>query len=124
MVSLEIVAHLLEHAGENRAQRGEIERRGAAGDDPDVYLRGVSGGFGGVHRVDKRRDNGNDAGGVIRGRGMAAHSGMFPCFLGGRLARLVRRARSALTTATRVAAGSMTPSSSPRSAARNGDATL
>lgn len=52
------------------------------------------------------------------------HSGMFPCFFGGWLARLVRRARSALTTATRVAAGSMIPSSSPRSAARNGDATL
>ena len=32
----------------------------------------------------------------------------------------LRRARSALATATRVAAGSMMPSSSPRSAARNG----
>lgn len=52
------------------------------------------------------------------------YSGMFPCFFGGRLARLVRSARSALVTATRVAAGSMTPSSSPRSAARNGLATL
>lgn len=52
------------------------------------------------------------------------HSGMFPCFLGGRLARLPLRARSALMIATRVAAGSMMPSSSPRSAARNGLATL
>ena len=52
------------------------------------------------------------------------HSGMFPCFFGGRLARLVRSARSALMMATRVAAGSMMPSSSPRSAARNGEATL
>ena len=30
---------------------------------------------------------------------------MFPCFFGGRLARLVRSALSAFTTATRVAAG-------------------
>ena len=52
-----------------------------------------------------------------------AHSGMFPCFLGGRLARLPLSARSALMIATRVAAGSMMPSSSPRSAARNGLAT-
>ena len=52
------------------------------------------------------------------------HRGMFPCFFGGRLARLVRSARSALMMATRVAAGSMMPSSSPRSAARNGEATL
>lgn len=54
----------------------------------------------------------------------ASYSGMLPCFLGGRLARFVRSARSALVTETRVAAGSMTPSSSPRSAARNGEATL
>ncbi len=54
----------------------------------------------------------------------SAHSGMFPCFLGGWVARLVRIARRALMTTTRVAAGSITPSSSPRSAARNGDATL
>jgi hypothetical protein len=55
---------------------------------------------------------------------ITAHRGMFPCFFGGRFARFVRSARSAFTTETRVAAGSMTPSSSPRSAARNGDATL
>jgi hypothetical protein len=52
------------------------------------------------------------------------HRGMFPCFFAGRLARFVFSARSAFTTATLVAAGSITPSSSPRSAARNGLATL
>ncbi len=50
--------------------------------------------------------------------------GMFPCFLGGSVARLPRRARRALMTETRVACGWMMPSSSPRSAARYGDATL
>lgn len=52
------------------------------------------------------------------------YSGMFPCFFGGWLARLVRSARNDLITDTRVAAGSITPSSSPRSAAKNGLATL
>lgn len=52
------------------------------------------------------------------------YSGMFPCFLGGNDARLPRSERKALMTATRVAAGSITPSSSPRSAAKNGLATL
>src|SRR5690606_31180286 len=52
------------------------------------------------------------------------HSGMFPCFLGGNSARLRRRARSALAIMTRVWAGSMTLSISPRSAARKGLATL
>lgn len=82
----------------------------------------------GDHRFDDR-----DYGSQLFGSGVASHhpdllvvrhSGMFPCFFGGKLARLVRRARRALTTVTRVAAGSMTPSSSPRSAARNGLATL
>lgn len=59
----------------------------------------------------------------LRGR-VDRHSGMFPCFFGGRLARLPRNARRALMTVTRVAAGSMIPSSSPRSAARKGLATL
>lgn len=80
------------------------------------------------HRFEHRDDRGE-----FIGRGIAAddthflavrHSGMFPCFFGGRLARLVRSARNALMTATLVAAGSMMPSSSPRSAARNGLATL
>ena len=65
------------------------------------------------------RDTAGDEANVIE-----IHSGMFPCFLGGRLARFPRRARIALITATRVAAGSMMPSSSPRSAAKNGLATL
>lgn len=47
----------------------------------------------------------------LRCRGLSrGHSGMFPCFLGGRLARLVRRARSARTTCTRVSDGRMTAS--------------
>src|SRR5690606_10585792 len=49
------------------------------------------------------------------------HSGMFPCFLGGSSARLPRRARNAFAIDTRVLAGSMMPSISPRSAARNGE---
>jgi hypothetical protein len=49
---------------------------------------------------------------------------MFPCFLGGSDARLVRKALSALMIEILVAAGSMTPSSSPLSAAKNGEATL
>ena len=73
-------------------------------------------------RCDMRRDDA-DVGKLVV-RLCAGHSGMFPCFLGGMLARLVRSARSAFTTCTRVAAGSITPSSSPRSAARNGLATL
>src|SRR5690606_12817285 len=54
----------------------------------------------------------------------ASYSGMFPCFLAGCSVRLPRRPRSALMTARRVPAGSSTLSSSPRSAARNGLATL
>ncbi len=46
-----------------------------------------------------------------------AHSGMFPCFLGGRFSRLVRSSRSALMTSRRVSAGRMTASMYPRSAA-------
>ena len=45
------------------------------------------------------------------------HSGMLPCFLGGRVARLVRSARSARTTCTRVSDGRITASTYPRSAA-------
>ena len=39
-----------------------------------------------------------------------AHSGMFPCFLGGSDSRLVASRRSALTTSARVVDGLMTPS--------------
>ncbi len=79
--------------------------------------------------VDHDRRLGRTAGG--RGRGVAAwcvlagpalgrrrgHSGMFPCFLGGSVARLVRSARSALVTFIRVFDGVMTVSMYPRSAA-------
>lgn len=79
------------------------------------------------HRGDNTRDGGDLLGAEARGDDaevdVLAHSGMFPCFLGGSAARLVRSARNAFVTTTRVAAGSMTPSSSPRSAARNGEAT-
>ncbi len=43
-------------------------------------------------------------------QGVAGHSGMFPCFLGGSDARLVRSTRSARTTCERVSAGAMTAS--------------
>jgi hypothetical protein len=38
------------------------------------------------------------------------HSGMFPCFLGGRVSRLVRSARKAFATYDRVYDGGMTES--------------
>ncbi len=47
------------------------------------------------------------------GRGhllVLGHSGMFPCFLGGSAARLVRSARSARVTCARVSLGSITAS--------------
>lgn len=43
-------------------------------------------------------------------RRSAAHSGMFPCFFGGSVSRLVRRARSARVTFIRVFDGEMTVS--------------
>jgi len=85
--------------GEHRRDRGQFGGRRVSGENADL------GGLGGAV-------------------GVVGHSGMFPCFLGGIASRFVFSARSALMTATRVAAGSMTPSSSPRSAARNGLATL
>src|SRR4051794_9367155 len=53
-----------------------------------------------------------------------AHSGMFPCFFGGRVSRLVPSSRSALTTSSRVSCGGMTPSTYPRSAAVYGLASV
>ena len=41
---------------------------------------------------------------------LTGHSGMFPCFFGGRVARLFRSARSALVTFIRVFDGVMTVS--------------
>ena len=45
-----------------------------------------------------------------RGRSGRGHRGMFPCFFGGRLARLLRSIRKARMTWIRVAEGSMTAS--------------
>ncbi len=54
----------------------------------------------------------------LLGRGVVNHhSGMFPCFFAGRVSRLVRRARSARLTFSRVLLGVMTVSTYPRSAA-------
>ncbi len=47
-----------------------------------------------------------------------AHSGMFPCFFGGRLSRLVRSSRRARMISVRVSCGWITASTYPRSAAR------
>lgn len=88
------------HGDDDRVGRGEFVVGGVACHDPHACGRSI-------RRL------------VCR-----AHSGMFPCFFGGRLARLPFSARRALMIATRVAAGSMMPSSSPRSAAKNGLATL
>src|SRR5207247_366280 len=49
-----------------------------------------------------------------------AHSGMFPCFLGGSVSRLVRRIRSACTTYRRGYDGGVTESTYPRSGATYG----
>jgi len=100
-----LVSEFLEYTTEYSGYRGDLFGIRVATDNADVRCR---------LRVSRRL-------GAAR---YGAHSGMFPCFLGGRLARLVLRARSALMTTTLVAAGSMIPSSSPRSAARNGLATL
>lgn len=84
----------------------------------ELFIAGVSG-----HYPQNGRGRSNAGSSIHWGSRLGAHRGMFPCFFGGRLARLVLRARSALMIATRVAAGSMMPSSSPRSAARKGLAT-
>lgn len=49
-------------------------------------------------------------GGCWRGFGFVAHSGMFPCFFGGKETRLVRSKRNALVTSARVVDGLITPS--------------
>ena len=92
---------LLRHSAEHDGDRGNVRRCWIAGNDGEARCLPL-----------------------VREFVWLDHSGIFPCFLGGKVARLVLRARNAFTTATRVAAGSMTPSSSPRSAARNGLATL
>ena len=49
--------------------------------------------------------------------GRLAHSGMFPCFFGGSVWRLLASSRSALVISTRVSDGRITWSMYPRSAA-------
>ena len=75
--------------GQHRDQDPEVLRRWRAVDDPD----------------DRSVRGGRRVGGCV-----AAHSGMFPCFLGGRLSRLVFNARSARVTFIRVLLGVMTVS--------------
>ena len=73
----------------------------------------------------ERRDD-NGEGGELLGGGVAlddpeqrlvAHNGMFPCFLGGSVWRLLASTRSALVTWMRVWDGGITASTYPRSAA-------
>ena len=45
-----------------------------------------------------------------RGALVLTHNGMFPCFLGGRVCRLLASTRRALVTCTRVCDGGMTAS--------------
>src|SRR5690606_19034669 len=77
-----LAREFVERGGEHRGDGGDLVVGGVASQDPDV-------------------------GGVRHPLGSLVHSGMFPCFFGGCEERLVRRARSAFTIATRVAAGSM-----------------
>jgi hypothetical protein len=73
-----------------------------------------------VPALRERRDDDGE-GGELLGRGFAlddpqqragllTHSGMFPCFLGGRVCRLFASTRSALVTWIRVCDGGMTAS--------------
>ena len=55
-----------------------------------------------------------------QGTALLAHSGMFPCFLGGSDSRLLRSSDSARATCPRVCAGTITESTYPRSAAAYG----
>ena len=86
-------AQLLKDAREHRGQGRDLENRRIPADDPNV-------GTGCLTRTGLTW-----AGLACAGLVSAGHSGMFPCFLGGRMARFVRSARSPFTTATRVAAG-------------------
>ena len=81
-----------------------------------LVVRGVTCTRGGAARA--ARGQTGDEGGELGVVGLTAHdphvgrrhSGMFPCFLDGSPARLVRRARSARTTCTRVLYGATTAS--------------
>lgn len=76
-------------SGEDGDQSRQLLGLGGAAHDPEHGLAAV-----------RRR----------RLRRVLAHRGMFPCFLGGRFARLVRSTRNARMTCTRVAEGSITAS--------------
>jgi len=96
--------------------------RGPAGPGPGRRVRV------GVLRGSSRGQHGQQGGHLLGGRltadqpqrrwgrlvgarvRVAAHSGMFPCFFGGRVSRLVRSARSALVTFIRVLLGVITVS--------------
>ena len=54
---------------------------------------------------------------LLRRALLLGHSGMFPCFLAGRISRFERSSRSARTISTRVSCGAITASTYPRSAA-------
>src|SRR5690606_8820623 len=99
LLGLEPAGHA--HRGDDHRDRCELVGREVAADQ--AHVRCV-----GSHR----------SGG--RGAGGGGHSGMFPCFLAGRVSRLVRRARRARATWMRVSEGSMTASTQPRSAAAYG----
>ena len=80
---------------EHDDHRGQLRRRGVAGDDLEDR---------GTVRTDvvRRLDRGHT---VCR-----SHSGMFPCFLGGSVSRLVRSSRSTRVISTRVSCGMITAS--------------
>ncbi len=76
--------------GDDGDERRELFGREVALDDPE-------------HGLPNRFER-------LIGWGVVAHRGMFPCFLGGRVWRLVRSIRSDLMTSARVSFGSMTAS--------------
>ena len=80
----------------DRRRGGTAQRR----DDRDQGGELLGGGIA-LHDAEERR-----GGLLVRRR----HSGMFPCFLAGRISRLERSSRSALTMSSRVSWGEMTPS--------------
>ena len=105
-------APALRHRGDDDGQRGELLGGGLALDDA---AGGVVAGVG-ARRVPAigRRSGSTRLGGrhlaAVRPGGSRCHSGMFPCFLAGRVWRLLASTRSALVTCTRVCDGGMTAS--------------
>src|SRR5690349_20622537 len=86
--------------GEDGDQRRELLRCRVALDDPQQRALGTV------------------------GRRLGHQSGMFPCFLLGRISRFEASRRNAFTISIRVSWGGMTPSTYPRSAARYGLASV